>query len=154
MIAESERSFPGCYEKTFQFIFWRVVGFALKGEHAPCTSRLRGPSTCPLGCRESLIEPSLKEAARKRSCDSMTDSSSCASSSSRLLRWGCSCGRCGFGAPPPLRARSRSTRVYCRGSAAYVSCAVPSSIIPAGSRQLNNGALREPSRANLGGAWS
>jgi hypothetical protein len=28
------------------------------------TSRLRGPSTCSAGCRESSIEPSLKEAAQ------------------------------------------------------------------------------------------
>jgi hypothetical protein len=46
-------------------------------------SRLRGPSTCSPGCRESSIEPSLKShhsrRPRKRSCDSMTDSSSCGS---------------------------------------------------------------------------
>ena len=69
---------------------------------------------------------SSRRRPRKRSCDPMTDSPSCASSNSRVLRWGCSCGRCRFGAPPPLRARPRSTRVYCRGSAACVSCAVPS----------------------------
>jgi hypothetical protein len=52
------------------------------------------------GCRESLIEPQGGRAsvvATRRS-----GSSSCASSNPRVLRWGCSCGRCRFGAPPPL----------------------------------------------------
>jgi hypothetical protein len=72
------------------------------------------------------------------------------------------------------RARSRSATVYCRGSGrvrflrgpfaallarmAALSCfpvAIVHSDYPSGSRQLNIfGALREPSRANLGGAWS
>jgi len=39
---------------------------------------------------------------RKRSCDSMTDSWSCARSNPARPLLGLLCGRCRFGAPPPL----------------------------------------------------
>ena len=59
---------------------------------------------------------SSRRRPRERSCDSTTDSSSCARSNPACLCWDCFCGRCRFDAPPPLRARSRSATVYCRGS--------------------------------------
>ena len=105
-------------EETFQFIFWRDVGFALKGEHAPCTTDYALP---PRAHRDvgRVRSSHHSRRPRKRSCDSMMDSSSCARRNPArpllgLLLRSLSIRR--SAAATRSRARSRSAMVYCRGS--------------------------------------
>jgi hypothetical protein len=86
--------------------------------------------------------------------------------------WDCFCGRCRFDAPPPLPGlvrvpgRQRCIAAFGRERllrsffAALLTRMARLELLPSrhrvtrlssGSSQLNNGALREPSRANLGG---
>jgi len=114
---------------------------------------------------------------RKRSCDSMTDSSSCARSSPARPRLGLFVRSLSIrrsAAATRSRARSKSAMVYCRGFGrvrflrgpfaallarmAALSCfpvrhwATP--IFPADpANQTYSARRREPSRANLGSAW-